>query len=75
MATKPRERQSAGLQHAIMRGPCIPSCWRQKVKRLTGLVRNALVYESGAVQHVEMSGLVSVSVAFETSQFCSCALI
>ena len=30
--------------------------WRQKVKRLTGLERNALVYESGVVQHVEMSG-------------------
>ena len=31
--------------------------WRQKVKRLTGLERNALVYESGVVQHVEMSGV------------------
>ena len=41
--------------------------WRQKVKRLTGLERNALVWYRVAVQHVETSGLRAGRVRLRAS--------
>ena len=58
-----REMYSVSDSRRVLSESVYSVRWRQKVKRLTGLVRNALVL-SGAVQHVEMSGLFRFSVSF-----------
>ena len=58
-----REMYSVSDSRRVLSESVYSVRWRQKVKRLTGLVRNALVLSS-AVQHVEMSGLFRFSVSF-----------